>query len=320
MVKTKTNQRAVQRETKSSKRSVSSKAASASERKEPPSAYIIASSVLVSGMLVAATVVFFGIQILNGLNDIRYPYDSANPLSINSLVYYGNQVGLDPEWLKSCINSDTYSEAIQNDTTDAQNAQISGTPSFYIGEFVDDTTMRGFIIPGAYPYTIFEKAINGVKANGVDQTFQDMRSDIRDGQYQDYYDYYYKQYTAAGSGFTTDQAVAKATADANAYADTLWQIRELSLGSLEGQKKGNPKVVIVEFTDFECPVCRSFATSTYTQIADNFIDDGVVAYYLRNLPLTQIHDNAMAAAKAGLCANEKGKFWDFQDWMFGITK
>ncbi len=73
-------------------------------------------------------------------------------------------------------------------------------------------------------------------------------------------------------------------------------------------------VVIVEFSDFECPYCGGLFP-TLKQVEKNYADKVRIVY--RQFPLTQIHPHAQKAAEASLCAFEQQKFWEFHDSMFG---
>jgi protein-disulfide isomerase len=77
-------------------------------------------------------------------------------------------------------------------------------------------------------------------------------------------------------------------------------------------KKGAP-VTLVEFSDFQCPFCRSAAPSL-RQVEQKFGDKVQIVY--RQFPIPSIHQYATKAAEASLCANEQGKFWDLHDAMF----
>jgi protein-disulfide isomerase len=74
-------------------------------------------------------------------------------------------------------------------------------------------------------------------------------------------------------------------------------------------------VTMVEFTDYQCPYCRQFHTAVFGEIKKNYIDTGKVRFYSRDLPLDQIHPNAVRAAQAGRCAVEQGQFWTLRDMM-----
>lgn len=75
------------------------------------------------------------------------------------------------------------------------------------------------------------------------------------------------------------------------------------------------KVTIVEFSDFQCPFCKSFFQNTFPEILKKYIDTGKIRLVFQNLPLP-FHINAEKAAEAGECANRQGKFWDYHDLLF----
>ena len=67
-------------------------------------------------------------------------------------------------------------------------------------------------------------------------------------------------------------------------------------------------IVLFEFGDYECPLCRSFAADSMQRIEKEYVRTGRVALVFRNNPLT-IHPRAFEAAIAGECAASGGKFW-----------
>lgn len=75
------------------------------------------------------------------------------------------------------------------------------------------------------------------------------------------------------------------------------------------------KVTIVEFSDFQCPYCRSFFIGAYPELKKNYIDTGKVKLVFRHLPLS-FHPGARPAALAAQCAGDQGKFWQMHDTIF----
>ncbi len=73
-------------------------------------------------------------------------------------------------------------------------------------------------------------------------------------------------------------------------------------------------LTLIEYTDYQCPFCRQFDTSTYEEIKKNYIDTGKLRYVSRDFPL-DMHDNAPRAALAARCAGEQGKFWELRHVM-----
>jgi protein-disulfide isomerase len=82
---------------------------------------------------------------------------------------------------------------------------------------------------------------------------------------------------------------------------------------------GDPaaKVVMVEYSDFECPYCGRFAREVLPQFEQQFVTPGVVVLAFRELPLQSIHPYALRAAEAAECAAQGGKFKPMHDALFG---
>lgn len=72
------------------------------------------------------------------------------------------------------------------------------------------------------------------------------------------------------------------------------------------------KVVVVEYSDFECPFC-SRHHPTLVNIMNDYGSD--VAWVFRHFPLS-FHPEAEPSALASECANEQGKFWEYADALF----
>lgn len=73
-------------------------------------------------------------------------------------------------------------------------------------------------------------------------------------------------------------------------------------------------IVIVEFSDFQCPFCQRFYDQTFKQLMAAY--PGKIRFVYRHLPLTSIHPEAFPAAEASMCANEQNAFWPFHDKIF----
>jgi protein-disulfide isomerase len=73
-------------------------------------------------------------------------------------------------------------------------------------------------------------------------------------------------------------------------------------------------ITIVEFSDFECPFCRRWHAEVYKPLLAAY--PGKIRLVYRNLPLTSIHPDALAAAEAAMCAGEQDVYWKFHDKLF----
>ena len=77
----------------------------------------------------------------------------------------------------------------------------------------------------------------------------------------------------------------------------------------------NAPVVIIEFSDYECPFCARFYSQTLSQIKSKYIDTGKVKFVYRDFPLS-FHPQAIPAALAANCAGEQGKYFEYHDKIF----
>lgn len=71
-------------------------------------------------------------------------------------------------------------------------------------------------------------------------------------------------------------------------------------------------VVIIEFSDFNCPYCGRFARETLPLLRENY--EGRVRFVYRDFPI--LGDSSLQAAIAAECANDQGAFWEFHDFLF----
>ena len=76
---------------------------------------------------------------------------------------------------------------------------------------------------------------------------------------------------------------------------------------------GKDKVTLVEYGDYECPYCETYYP-VVKQVAAEYNQQ--IFFQFRNLPLTQIHVNAFAAARATEAASLQGKYWQMHDALY----
>lgn len=73
------------------------------------------------------------------------------------------------------------------------------------------------------------------------------------------------------------------------------------------------KILLVEFSDFQCPYCATATVNVRKFMAKH--KDKVTLVY-KHFPLTQAHPQALPAAKAAWAAHKQGKFWEYHDRLF----
>ncbi len=76
----------------------------------------------------------------------------------------------------------------------------------------------------------------------------------------------------------------------------------------------NAPITMVEFSDFECPVCRSL----HDVLRGLLVNYPQVRLIFKDFPLDQVHPWARTAALAGRCANEQDPkaFWKLYDLIY----
>ena len=79
-------------------------------------------------------------------------------------------------------------------------------------------------------------------------------------------------------------------------------------------------VVIIEYSDTECPFCKTFHKTMKDVVAAY---GGQVAWVYRHFPIAQLHAKAGKEAEATECASELGGnqgFWNYIDRVFQTTR
>jgi protein-disulfide isomerase len=79
---------------------------------------------------------------------------------------------------------------------------------------------------------------------------------------------------------------------------------------------GQPKIALIEFSDFQCPYCAQYAQETYPQLETEFIRPGLVSYVFRHFPLSN-HAHAFTASEAAECAGRQGQYLAMRSSLFG---
>ncbi len=111
-----------------------------------------------------------------------------------------------------------------------------------------------------------------------------------------------------------------ATGKADAQKEQVTAEVEIAPVTDKDHIKGNPNapIMIVEYSDFDCPFCKNFH-ETMNKIMADYGADGKVAWVFRQFPLEQLHPNAPTTAAASECVASLGgndAFWKFADLIY----
>lgn len=127
--------------------------------------------------------------------------------------------------------------------------------------------------------------------------------------------------TARLNAFSSELAKLQTVANNQAVAGAetgqpqLGEKVDVKPGSLPMLGNKDAKITMIEFSDFQCPFCKSFYDETFSQIKKDYIDTGKVRFAFRHAPL-EIHPNAPKASEGSECANDQKKFWQYHDALF----
>ena len=91
---------------------------------------------------------------------------------------------------------------------------------------------------------------------------------------------------------------------------------KINISSRPFRGNESARIVMVEFSDYQCPFCGRFFKDTLPQLDKEYIQSGKIKYVFNHLPLDDIHPVAFKAAQAVECAGDQGKFWDLHGRFF----
>jgi protein-disulfide isomerase len=203
------------------------------------------------------------------------------------LEKYAGEIGLDVGKFKAALDSGAGKKKVQEDLAAATQIGVQGTPNFYV---------NGRNVQGAQPFDEFKKVI--------DDEIQRANKILAKG-------------TPVGQLYATFMASAKsaptpAAPQAQKGPGAGPEVYKVPVGDAPTRGGKQPKVTIVEFSDFQCPFC-SRVTGTLTQLEKDYGDNISISFRHNPLPF---HNNAMPAAEAAEAARAQGKFWEMHDKLF----
>jgi protein-disulfide isomerase len=73
-------------------------------------------------------------------------------------------------------------------------------------------------------------------------------------------------------------------------------------------------VTLLEYGDYQCPICGAYYQPVKQALTPEILKD--IHFQFRNLPLTSIHQNAFAGARAAEAAGLQGKYFEMHDMLY----
>jgi protein-disulfide isomerase len=204
------------------------------------------------------------------------------------LEKYAQELGLDMGKFKAFLAAKSGQKRIDADLALGQQIGVQGTPNFFV---------NGRPLRGALPYEEFKKVI--------DEELKTADKFVAQGTPANQV---YARLMATAR--TAPAPVAAAPAPKGNAAGP--EVYKVPVGDAPTKGGKQPKVTIVEFSDFQCPFCGR-VNPTLAQLSKDYGDDISISF--RHLPLP-FHENAMPSAEAAEAAREQGKFWEMHDKLF----
>lgn len=93
------------------------------------------------------------------------------------------------------------------------------------------------------------------------------------------------------------------------------EIKGLLQGPAATSGKPDAPIVIIEYSDYQCPFCRSWFNNSKPQLDKEYIETGKVQFIYKDFPLS-FHPMATVYAEAARCSGDQGKYWEFHDKIF----
>jgi protein-disulfide isomerase len=122
----------------------------------------------------------------------------------------------------------------------------------------------------------------------------------------------------AGSQPTGTGAATGGTSEQDAQVAALASLARRTPGDPVALGKEDAPVVLIDYSEFQCPFCGKFARDTKPTLVKEYVDKGLLRIEWRDFPY--LGPESGTAAHAGRAAAAQGKFWEFHDAMYADQK
>lgn len=94
-------------------------------------------------------------------------------------------------------------------------------------------------------------------------------------------------------------------------------VASIDVGGMPINGNADAKVVLIEFSDYECPFCARHVNTVEASLEQEFIDSGKLRHIALNNPLP-MHSNARFLASVAICAGQQNRFWEMRSSIFDL--
>lgn len=241
------------------------------------------------------------------------------PYSDACIYKFAETIDLNMSRFETCYENKNYDAEVTSDYQAGEQIGVQGTPSLFIGEKTGDSQMTGFQMGvGSVDTSVVANVVDQIGSGGIEaaQDFwleeQLAGLDSYETQLRDFYA------NQGQSGDTLESSVESGLLQRESEIRSEVELQEIEFG--DGILKGNEnaQAVLMEFSDYECPFCKSFAAGIGQQIMTDLVDPGELLFIYRDFPLESIHPKARDLAIAARCAGDQDKYFEMHDAIFDI--
>ena len=194
------------------------------------------------------------------------------------LEKYATEIGLDMAKFKAHMSAQTSKPLVDKDMELANLINARGTPNHFV---------NGRNLVGAQPYESFKALVDEELA---------------------------KAKTKLSAGTAAKDLYAEIIANGRQWEPLDPKVNEFTLSDRPFKGTENAEIVIIEYSDFQCPFCSRVAPDMKA-VAEDAELKGRVKVVFKHFPLS-FHEQAKPAAYASIAAHKQGKFWEMHDKIF----
>lgn len=198
------------------------------------------------------------------------------------------EIGVDLIDYETCMADGKTEAMVEMAFQRGRSLEFTGTPSF---QFIAEETGDAYNLVGAQPFDRFAQWIDTIIAGEIPSGVETPLSGGGEGEGE-------IPFWATAEGLASDPDRPGMTIAGDAYR-----------GSEDAP------VVVIEYSDFQCPYCRRHTTGTQPILDETFVETGQVRWVFKHFPLN-IHPQVPAAGVAAECAGEQGQFWEMHHILF----